>query len=81
VLGGFGGANPDIHTDEAFWGNLLIQGNWDGFNIRDIRSPNNPRQVSRTFCDGNQGEVLVYRDIVVRSWNTQAGTPGPFGAA
>jgi hypothetical protein len=80
VLGGFGGANSDIHTDEAFWRNLAIQGNWDGFNIRNISSPNNPRQVSRTFCDGNQGDVIVYRDIVVRSWNTAAGTPGPFGA-
>jgi hypothetical protein len=80
VLGGFGGANSDIHTDEAFWGNLAIQGNWDGFNIRNISSANNPRQVSRTFCDGNQGDVIVYRDIVVRSWNTPAGTPGAFGA-
>src|SRR5688572_25770623 len=80
VLGGFGGANSDIHTDEAFWGNLLIQGNWDGFNIRNISSPNNPRQISRTFCDGNQGDVIVYRDIVVRSWNAPAGaSPLPFG--
>src|SRR5918992_6299661 len=70
VLGGFGGANPDIHTDIAFWGKYAIQGNWDGFNIRDISAPGNPRQVSRTFCDGDQGDVLVYRNIVVRSWNT-----------
>lgn len=80
VLGGFGGANPDIHTDEAFWGKFAFQGNWDGFNIRDIRSANNPRQVSRTFCDGNQGDVVVWDDILVRSWNTPAGTPGAFGA-
>jgi hypothetical protein len=81
VLGGFGGADPDIHTDIAFWGNLAIQGNWDGFNIRDISDPENPTQVSRTFCDGNQGDVIVYRNIVVRSWNTPAGTPGAFGAS
>jgi hypothetical protein len=80
VLGGFGGANPDIHTDIAFWGKHAFQGNWDGFNIRDIRSSNNPRQVSRTFCDGNQGDVVVWKDILVRSWNTPAGTPGAFGA-
>jgi LVIVD repeat len=80
VLGGFGGANPDIHTDIAFQGKLAVQGNWDGFNIRDVSAPGNPRTVSRTFCDGNQGDVLVYRDIVVRSWNTPAGTPGAFGA-
>jgi hypothetical protein len=61
--------NPDIHTDIAFWGKLAIQGNWDGFNIRDISAPGNPKQVSRTFCDGNQGDVVVWDDIVVRSWN------------
>jgi hypothetical protein len=80
VLGGFGGADPDVHTDIAFQGKLAVQGNWDGFNIRDISAPGNPRTVSRTFCDGNQGDVVVYQDIVVRSWNTAAGTPGAFGA-
>jgi hypothetical protein len=80
VLGGFGGGNPDIHTDIAFQDDLAFQGNWDGFNIRDISDPNNPTQVSRTFCDGNQGDVVVYGDILVRAWNTGAGTPGPFGA-
>jgi hypothetical protein len=80
VLGGFGGANDDVHTDIAFQGNYAFQGNWDGFNIRDISDPNNPTTVSRTFCDGNQGDVVVYRDILVRSWNTPAGTPGAFGA-
>jgi hypothetical protein len=80
VLGGFGGGNPDVHTDIAFWGKHAFQGNWDGFNIRDIRSANNPRTVSRTFCDGNQGDIVVWDDILVRAWNTGAGAPGPFGA-
>ena len=80
VLAGFGGADPDIHTDIAFWGKYAVQGNWDGFNIRDVSAPGNPRTVSRTFCDGNQGDVIVWENIVVRSWNTAAGSPGPFGA-
>src|SRR3990172_2302626 len=57
TLGGFGGAEPDIHTDIAFWGDLAFQGNWDGFRILDISAPGNPKLVSRTFCDGNQGDV------------------------
>jgi hypothetical protein len=65
-------ANPDVHTDIAFRGKLAIQGNWDGFNIRDIRDPDNPKQVSRTFCNGDQGDVVVYKNIVVRSWNSNA---------
>jgi len=80
VLGGFGGANPDINTDITFWGDLAIQGNWDGFSIRDISDPHNPTTISRAFCDGNQGDVSVWGNIVVRSWNTPAGDPGPFGA-
>ena len=80
VLGGFGGANPDINTDIAFWGSYAFQGNWDGFTIRDISDPGDPRTVSRTFCDGNQGDIVVYENILVRSWNTPAGTPGAFGA-
>ncbi|HSI80293.1 MAG TPA: hypothetical protein VK919_06535 [Solirubrobacterales bacterium] len=70
----------DIHTDIAFSGKYAFQGNWDGFNIRDIRAPGNPKQVSRTFCDGNQGDIVVYDNVLVRSWNTPAGTPGAFGA-
>jgi LVIVD repeat len=80
VLGGFGGANPDVNTDIAFWGRFAYQGNWDGFSIRDIKDPDNPKTVSRTFCDGNQGDVVVWNHILVRSWNTPAGSPGPFGA-
>jgi hypothetical protein len=80
-------ANPDIHTDIAFWGNYAIQGNWDGFNIRDISDPDNPTQVSRTFCDGDQGDVVVWENIIVRSWNTNTtsssktcdGQPVPLG--
>jgi hypothetical protein len=69
-------ANPDIHTDIAFWGNYAIQGNWDGFNIRDISDPDNPTQVSRTFCNGDQGDVVVWENIIVRSWNTNTGAGG-----
>jgi hypothetical protein len=69
-------ANPDIHTDIAFWGKLAFQGNWDGFNIRDISDPDNPTQVSRTFCNGDQGDIVVWDDILVRSWNTNTPAAG-----
>src|SRR5688500_17979152 len=69
-------ANPDIHTDIAFWGKLAFQGNWDGFNIRDISDPDNPTQVSRTFCNGDQGDIIVWDDILVRAWNTNTPAAG-----
>ena len=68
---GAGGGN--VHTDIAFWGQRAIQGSWLGFNIRDISAPGNPKQVSFTSCTGNQGDVIVWNDIVVRSWNSPAG--------
>ena len=71
---------PQIHSDLAFQGRYAYQGTWGGFNIRDVSNPNAPAQVSFTACEGNQGDVLVYRNILVRSWNALAGSPGPFGA-
>lgn len=71
---GAGGGN--VHTDIAFWGQYAFQGSWLGFNIRDISAPGNPTQVSFTSCTGNQGDVVVWDDILVRSWNS----PAAFGA-
>ncbi len=78
--------NPDIHTDIAFWGKFAIQGNWDGFNIRNIKDPDNPMQVGRAFCNGPQGDVVVFKNIVVRTWDAPAsgtttcgGEPVPAG--
>jgi LVIVD repeat-containing protein len=76
VLGGTG----DFHTDIAFWGKRAYQGEWNGFNIRDISAPGNPRQVSFTDCPGPQGDMVVWDDVLVRTWDAPAGTPGLFGA-
>ena len=76
----FIGSNFNINTDTAFWGRKAILGTWFGFRIIDISDPDNPVEISSTDCPGNQGDVLVWDDVVVRSWNTPAGTPGPFGA-
>jgi hypothetical protein len=64
---------PTVHTDLAFQGKYAFQGNWLGINVRDIRAPGNPKAVSFTECTGNQGDVLIYEDILVRSWNSPAG--------
>jgi hypothetical protein len=64
--------NPNIHTDTAFWGKYAFQGSWLGFNIRDISEPDNPLPVSFTSCQGNQGDVVVWENILVRSWNSPA---------
>ena len=63
---------PNVHTDIAFWGQYAFQGSWLGFNIRDISAPSNPTQVSFTSCEGNQGDMVVWDNILVRSWNSPA---------
>ena len=64
------------NSDLAFQGKYAFQGHYIGFRIIDISSPANPREVSFTDCNGNQGDVAVYGDILVRSWNS----PAPAGA-
>ena len=64
------------NSDLAFSGNLAFQGHYDGFRIINIASPANPREISFTTCAGNQGDLVVYGDILVRSWNS----PAPAGA-
>jgi hypothetical protein len=61
----------NVNSDIAFWGNLSFNGNYDGFRI--IRnSPSNPREISWTHCNGDQGDIVVWHDILVRAWNTPA---------
>ncbi|MDX1622353.1 MAG: hypothetical protein R3320_15260, partial [Nitriliruptorales bacterium] len=59
--------NTNIHTDIAFWGKHAFQGSWDGFHVRDISSPGNPTTVSFTSCDADQGDMVVWGDVLVRS--------------
>jgi hypothetical protein len=66
-------ANSDI----AFWGRFAYHGNYDGFRIVDISEPDNPVEVlDYRDCAGNQGDVIVWDNILVRSWNS----PAPAGA-
>lgn len=63
---------PSVHTDIAFWGKYAFQGNWTGFRILDISAPGNPKLVAFEECNGNQGDVIVWDNILVRSWNSPA---------
>jgi hypothetical protein len=74
------------NSDLAFQGNYAFQGHYEGFRIINVASSANPREVSFTDCNGNQGDLVVYGDILVRSWNSAApagatcdGEPVPTG--
>jgi hypothetical protein len=64
-----------VNTDLAFWGNLIFQGTYGGFRIIH-NAPGNPKETSFTTCTGNQGDMIVWEDVLVRSWNA----PAPAGA-
>jgi hypothetical protein len=79
-------AERHINSDIAFWGDLAINGNYDGFRIIDISAPGNPKEISHVRCNGDQGDIVVWENIVVRAWNSPApagrfcdGEPVPAG--
>jgi hypothetical protein len=64
------------NTDLAFWGNLAIQGRYDGFRIIDIRAPGNPRELAHFPCVSPQGDVGIYGNLVFRSVDSPQRTDG-----
>jgi hypothetical protein len=58
----------DANSDLAFWGNRVFHGDYDGFRI--VRGGPNPSLISRTRCNGDQGDIVVWEDVLVRSWNS-----------
>ena len=64
----------DANSDLAFWGNRVFIGDYDGFRITRT-APGNPKEISRTRCNGDQGDIVVWEDILVRSWNTKRSEP------
>jgi hypothetical protein len=68
-----GTATPfTANSDLAFWGRHAFQGHYNGFRIVDVSSPARPREVFFQECFGDQGDVVVWDDILVRSWNSPA---------
>jgi hypothetical protein len=78
-------AQREVNSDIAFWENYVIHGNYDGFRILR-ESPGNPKEISHVRCNGDQGDIVVWENIVVRAWNSPApagrfcdGVPVPVG--
>jgi hypothetical protein len=76
-------AAPDdgvYNSDLAFWGNLAVQGTYDGFVLHDITFPTRPKVIlNYTDCypqgnrqGGNQGDITIWGNILIRSSNSPA---------
>lgn len=64
-----------VNSDIAFWGELAFHGNYDGFRIVDIADPDNPTEITHQRCNGDQGDIVVWENILVRAWNSKKAVP------
>jgi hypothetical protein len=66
------------NSDLAFWRDKAFQGTYEGFRIVDVSNPKKPQEIinyadcSPGTTQGNQGDVIVWDDLLVRSWNSPA---------
>jgi hypothetical protein len=61
------------NSDLAFTGKLVIQGNYNGFQIFDIANPAKPQLVMTYLCPASQSDVSVYKNLLFVSGEGQAG--------
>ena len=71
-----GGVNSDL----AFSGNLVFAGHYGGFRIIDISDPGQPVEMADVHCNGPQGDVSVWGDLLFLSVDTPQSTPGCEGS-
>ena len=55
------------HSDLAFSGKLVIQGNYNGFDIYDISNPSKPVLMQTYLCPASQNDVSIYRNLLFMS--------------
>ena len=73
-----------FNTDLAFRGDLAFQGTYEGFRVIDISAPGNPKELLnfrdcvRGTTTGDQGDLIVWNNLLVRSWNSPAPEGGAF---
>ncbi len=55
------------NTDLLFADDVLVAGNYHGFNAYDISNPSNPQLLSSVVCPGGQGDVSIVGDLLIMS--------------
>ncbi|MGH2557395.1 MAG: LVIVD repeat-containing protein [Actinomycetota bacterium] len=61
-----------VSSDIAFSGKVAYHGNYDGWRVVDISDPDDPVELAHPSCQGDQGDLVVWKNILVRSWNSPA---------
>ncbi len=55
------------NTDMAFAGDVLVAGNYHGFNVYQLDAEGVPSLMSSVVCPGGQGDVSIVGDLLVMS--------------
>lgn len=55
------------NTDLLFADDVLVAGNYHGFNAYDISNPRAPELLSSVVCPGGQGDVSIVGDLLIMS--------------
>src|SRR5205823_716537 len=55
------------NSDLAFWGNLAIAGNYNGFRVINIANPVSPTVLSTVACRGPQNDFSIWNNLVFLS--------------
>ena len=55
------------NTDLVFAGNVLVAGNYHGYNAYDISNPTVPQLLSSVVCPGGQGDVSIVGNLLIMS--------------
>jgi hypothetical protein len=55
------------HSDLAFMGKYVVQGNYNGFEIWDISNPEKPVLANAFMCPASQNDVSVFRNLLFMS--------------
>lgn len=58
---------PVTQSDLAFWGRHAFAANYQGFRVLDVASPANPTVVTDFVCNGGQGDVSVWENLLFQS--------------
>ncbi len=55
------------NTDMAFKDDILVAGNYHGFNIYKLQETGAPELISSVVCPGGQGDVSIVDDLLIMS--------------
>ncbi len=55
------------NTDMAFKDDIMVAGNYHGFNIYRLADDGKPSLISSTVCPGGQGDVSIVGDLLIMS--------------